>query len=113
MDRPPVFADEAFATALEATRSSDRWLIVDATAAWCGPCKHMDQTTWRDTEVVAWLKTYATALQIDVDSEQEWARAHQISAMPTLIAFKQGAEFDRVVGGRKPRQLLDCLQASQ
>jgi thioredoxin 1 len=113
MDRPPVFADEAFAAALEVTRASDRWLIVDATASWCGPCKNMDQTTWRDSEVVAWLETYATALQIDVDAEQEWARTHAINAMPTLIAFKQGKEFDRIVGGRKPRQLLDWLQGLQ
>jgi len=113
VDQPPVFADQSFAAALEATRSSDRWLIVDATADWCGPCKNMDQTTWRDTEVVAWLQTHATTLQIDVDHEQGWAKNHEISAMPTIIAFKQGTEFDRVVGGRKPREFLDWLQGLQ
>jgi thioredoxin 1 len=113
MDRPPIFADHSFATALEANKSSDSWLIVDATAQWCGPCKNMDRTTWRDAEVVAWLEAHATALQIDVDQEQEWAKAHRITAMPTLIAFKDGAEFDRVVGGRKPADLLDWLNGLQ
>lgn len=66
MERTPIFAPQTFATALEATRASDRWLIVDAAAEWCGPCKSMDQTTWRDAEVVTWLEAHATTLQIDV-----------------------------------------------
>jgi thioredoxin-like negative regulator of GroEL len=110
MDRPPVFADESFATALEKTRSSPGLLIVDASAEWCGPCKHMDRTTWRDMEVVSWCEANATVLQIDMDQEKEWAQTHRISAMPTLIAFKNGAEFDRIVGGRQPRALLDWLE---
>ena len=109
MDRPPVFADESFATALEKTRSSTRLLIVDASAEWCGPCKQMDRTTWRNLEVVSWFEANATAIQIDVDQEKEWAQAHRISAMPTLIAFKDGAEYDRIVGGKQPRDLLDWL----
>jgi thioredoxin-like negative regulator of GroEL len=113
MDRPPVFADEPFTVALEKTRSSPRLLIVDAAAEWCGPCKMMDRTTWRDPEVVAWFAAKATALQIDVDREQEWAQAHRISAMPTLIAFRQGAEFDRIVGAKQPRDLLKWLQGLQ
>jgi thioredoxin 1 len=110
MDRPTVFADESFATALEKTRSSPGLLIVDASAEWCGPCKHMDRTTWRDMEVVSWCEANATVLQIDVDQEKEWAQTHRISAMPTLIAFKNGAEFDRIVGGRQPRALLEWLE---
>src|SRR4051812_14922268 len=99
MDRPPVFSDESFAIALEKTRSSTRLLIVDASAEWCEPCKQMDRTTWRNVEVVSWFDANATVIQIDVDHEKEWAQTHRISAMPTLIAFKDGAEFDRVVGG--------------
>ena len=113
MDRPPVFADESFEAALDKTRSSPRLLIVDAFAEWCGPCKRMDRTTWRDPAVVAWFEANATALQIDVDREHEWAQAHRISAMPTLIAFKEGAEFDRLVGAQQPRDLLNWLQGLQ
>lgn len=109
MDRPPVFADESFAAALEKTRSSTRLLIVEASAEWCGPCKQMDHTTWRDLEVVSWFEANATAVQIDVDYEKEWVQTYRIGAMPTLIAFKDGAEFDRVVGGKQPRDLLDWL----
>jgi len=73
----------------------------------------MDRTTWRDPKVVAWFEANGIALQIDVDREEEWAKTYQIKAMPTLIAFKDGAELDRVVGAKQPRDLLDWLEGLQ
>lgn len=106
---PPVFADLAFVDAVDRARAERKLLLVDATAAWCGPCKMMDRTTWLDPAVVAWLGEHAIAIQIDVDANKNVAGELRIKAMPTIIAFVDGTEFDRVVGAKKPKELLGWL----
>jgi thioredoxin 1 len=105
----PLFQSGGFAGAGERARANGLWLIVDATAEWCGPCKQMDKVTWRDGDVLRWFDGNALAVQVDVDAEEELARKLEIRAMPTIIAFKDGQEKDRVVGYRDPRGLLDWL----
>jgi hypothetical protein len=85
-------------------------LIVDATAEWCAPCRQMDASTWRDAEVVRWIEAHAIAVQVDVDAEADLAKQLEVRAMPTVIAFKDGQEKDRVVGYRDPKGLLAWLQ---
>jgi thioredoxin 1 len=69
--RAPVFQSESFAEARTRAQSAGLWLIVDATAEWCAPCKQMDASTWRDAEVVRWIEANAIAVQIDVDAETD------------------------------------------
>jgi thiol-disulfide isomerase/thioredoxin len=109
--RPAVFADLDFTTALERATGERKLLLVDATAEWCGPCHMMDRTTWVDPAVVAWLGDHAFAIQVDVDAQKDVARELNIQAMPTIIAFVEGKEFDRVVGAKKPKELLAWLDA--
>jgi thiol-disulfide isomerase/thioredoxin len=111
MEKPPLFETTPFADAVERARIKGVWLIVDATAEWCGPCRTMDQTTWRDDRVASWVAANGLAVQVDVDAESELARQLEIRAMPTIIAFKDGDEKDRVVGYRDPAGLLDWLDA--
>ncbi len=108
---PPVFRDLAYEDALEHARKSGRLLIVDATAAWCAPCKRMDQTTWIDPVVVEWIDEHAIAIQFDVDDQPELARRLRTHALPTIIAFRDGHELDRVVGYRTASRLIEWLDA--
>src|SRR4051794_11634493 len=98
--RPAVFTELEYATARERAIAEGKLLLVDATAAWCGPCQMMDRTTWVDPTVVAWLGDHALAIQVDIDAHQDVARELRIEAMPTIIAFVGGTEFDRVVGAK-------------
>ncbi len=64
---PPVFQQLSFARAKERAEAESRLLVVKATAKWCGPCRLMDRTTWRDGNVVASVRENAIAIQLDVE----------------------------------------------
>lgn len=109
-DEPPVFDKRPFAESRRAAVETKKWFIVKATAEWCGPCKQMDKTTWRDEGVVKWLTAHAIAKTFDVDQSPELSREFAIEAMPTMIALKEGKEFDRIVGYKSPADFLVWLE---
>ena len=110
-DPPPVFDKRDYAVARKAAEKDGKWFLAKATAVWCGPCKQMNKTTFRDEKVVKWLKEHAIIVEFDVDKDKKLAKDLKIAAMPTLIAFKNGkTEFDRVVGYRAPADFLAWLE---
>lgn len=108
--KPAIFDTRTYEEAKKAAEESGKWFIVKGTATWCPPCRVMDKTTWVDPKVVAWLEANAVAYALDVDKERSIATSLEIQAMPTMIAFKDGKEFDRVVGGHPPEPFLDWLE---
>jgi len=98
------FADLDFEPALEKAQKEKKLLLLDFTAIWCGPCHKMEKDTWAAAEVRAWLSENAISIQIDVDQDRELAQRFRIEAMPTVVALREGAEFDRVVGYRNAPQ---------
>ncbi len=109
LNPPDMFSKSTFEAAQAQAKTEAKLFLVDATATWCGPCKKMDKTTWVDHKVVAWVKQNAIAAQIDVDAQKETASALKIEAMPTIIVFKDGKEYDRIVGYKSTDELLEWL----
>lgn len=109
-DDPPVFDKRPYAEARRAAEDSGKWFIVKATAVWCQPCKQMDRTTWRDDKVVEWFEANGIAVSFDVDKERQRAEELKVQAMPTMIAFKDGKEFDRIVGYKSPAAFMSWLE---
>ncbi len=101
-----AFTDLPYEQAASHAAETGRFFLVDATAVWCGPCKRMEGTSWKDAAVLAWLRDKAIAVQVDVDKQQGLAADLRIRAMPTLIMFRDGEELDRVVGFRDAEGLL-------
>ena len=112
LNPPAMFSTSTFEAAQAQAKTEAKLFLVDATATWCGPCKKMDKTTWVDDKVVAWVKQHAIATQIDVDAQKETAATLKISAMPTIIIFKDGKEFDRIVGYKTADELLEWLNGT-
>lgn len=73
---------------------SEGVVLVDFWATWCGPCKMISPIV----EEVASEVTNAKFTKVDVDANQTLANKYQISSIPTLMIFKNGAPVDTLVG---------------
>jgi thiol-disulfide isomerase/thioredoxin len=100
------FSELAYEEALEKATSTGKLLLVDFTASWCQPCKRMEKETWGNADVRAWLGEHAFAIQVDVDKQSDLAKRFEIEAMPTVVALREGLEFDRIVGYRDAKGFL-------
>ncbi|KAK5778440.1 thioredoxin TRX2 PWA37_000306 [Arxiozyma heterogenica] len=74
---------------------TDKLVVVDFFATWCGPCKMIAPMIEKFAEQYA---EQATFLKVDVDQVPDLAQKYGVSAMPTLVFFKNGSELTRVVG---------------
>ncbi|CAL5193877.1 unnamed protein product [Lathyrus oleraceus] len=82
---------------IEKENTSDKLIVVDFTASWCGPCRFMAPTFAE----LAKEKPHIIFLKVDVDELKTLAEEWGIRAMPTFLFFKEGKEVDRLVGANK------------
>jgi len=85
-------------------------VLVDFYADWCGPCRMMTPVL---EKVAGEVKGYATIGKLDIDSAQQIAAQFQVTSIPTLILYKNGAEVGRMVGLRDAaavKQLIDSAK---
>ncbi|GFG38072.1 hypothetical protein Cfor_10647 [Coptotermes formosanus] len=79
----------------ERVKNSKVPVIVDFFATWCNPCKML---TPRLESVVAEKKGEVLLAKVDIDENTDLALDYEVSAVPVLIAFKNGKEQERLVG---------------
>lgn len=93
-------------TTLQEIIQSDKPVLVDFHAEWCGPCKMMAPVL---KELKAKLGDAVTILKVDVDKNPQAAMEYNIQGVPTLILFRKGQVRWRqsgVVGEHQIRQAL-------
>jgi len=96
--------DRARQTAADAGK---RFVLVDFYTVWCGPCKKLDETTWKDQAVRDWLSKEAVCLKVDAEKDEPLAAKYRINVYPTLLLLRpDGAEIDRLVGYRDAKTFL-------
>ena len=82
---------------------SDKPVLVDFWATWCGPCR-------RQAPIIEELAEEGYAVgKLDVDQEMELAQKYQVMSIPTLIVFKNGEEAARGVGLTPKEKLKELL----
>ena len=85
---------------------SDKPVLVDFYADWCGPCKTMSPIL---SEVAQATEGKAKIIKVNVDRNQEAAQAYHVSGIPTFIVFKNGKILWRHSGTIDKNRLLNVL----
>jgi len=86
---------------------SDKPVLVDFFAEWCGPCKVMAPIL---KDVKQEVGEAVSILKVDVDKNPQAAAAYQVQGVPTLILFKQGKVLWRQSGVVQKNGLVGVIK---
>lgn len=91
-----------------AVLDSDKTVVVDFWAEWCGPCKVLGPLL----EQAAGEVPGVSVVKMNVDENVETPVQYGIRGIPTLIAFKNGEPVSSLVGMREKAELVEWLKSN-
>jgi len=104
MSKPLEITDDNFTDIM----NTDRPVLVDFWAEWCGPCKMIGPVV---EELATDFDGKAVIGKVDVDANPEVSAKFGIRSIPTLLVFKNGEIVDKQIGAVPKAVLSDKLNA--
>ncbi len=96
------------ATFEQVVLKSDKPVLVDFWAAWCGPCRMVGPVIEQLSDE---YKGTAVVGKIDVDANQEFAAKYGVRNIPTVLLFKNGEVVNRQVGVAPKQTYAESIDA--
>jgi len=90
----------------EEVLNSDKPVLIDFYADWCGPCKQMAPII---EEVANAVSDNVKVVKINVDEENDLTEQYGISSIPTLVFIKDGKVVRNLVGIRDTNELIEYI----
>lgn len=91
---------------VEEVMNSEKPVLVDFWASWCGPCRMVIPVV----EKIAEESPEYKVVKVNVDEEQELAAQFGVMSIPTLMVVKNGEVVNKSVGAKNKQQILAMLE---
>ena len=123
-----------FEAAVDVNKDEKKLLFIDIYTDWCGWCKKMDQSTFMDSGVVAYMNEHFVAIKMNAESKEAIAYKEvlyeykafgnksynelaynllsgQMSFPSFVVLSKKEVKLGTIVGFKKPFELITALKA--
>ena len=84
---------------------SEKTVLLDFFAAWCGPCKMLAPIL----DEIAEERKDIKVCKVDVDQEPELAARYQVVSIPTLLVMEKGEIVNQCLGAKPKAKILEML----
>jgi thioredoxin len=97
------------ATFVNEVLQSDKPVLVDFWAEWCGPCLRVAPVL---EEIAKEMGEKVKIVKLDIDANPGTARDYQVMSVPTLTVFKGGQPVQSVAGARPKSDLIRLIESA-
>ena len=91
----------------EEVLQTDKIVLIDFWASWCGPCRMMSPVVDKIAEE---MQDTVKVCKINIDEEQNLAVKYNVMSIPTFVVIKDGKEINRTVGVQEKEEIKKMLK---